>query len=69
MKNIAVFTGFVIIFYTAIIGPRAWAQYSGPVFSQTPVKDKFPYTLSLTSSFGLLYGYGEEMVYQFGKDT
>jgi outer membrane protease len=70
MKNIAVFTGFVIIFHVFLICPRAWAQYSGPVLSHFSIKNKFPYTLSMTSAAGFLYGYGEEIVYKYpGKDT
>jgi outer membrane protease len=38
--------------------------------SQFPVKNKFPYALSMTSAAGFLYGYGEEIVYKYpGKDT
>jgi outer membrane protease len=47
-----------------MICPRAWGQYSGPVLSQIPVKNQFPYTLSMTSAAGFLYGYGEEIVYK-----
>ncbi|MDR2259069.1 MAG: omptin family outer membrane protease [Treponema sp.] len=70
MKNIAGFIGFVIIFHTLIVCPRAWGQYGGPVLSQYPIKDQFPYTFSITSAAGFLYGYGEEIVYKYsGKET
>jgi outer membrane protease len=50
--------------------PQAWGQYSGPVLSQLPIKDKFPYTISIASTAGFLYGYGEEILYKYpGKDT
>jgi outer membrane protease len=70
MKNITLFIIFVIIFYTSMTGTRVWAQYSGPVPSPSSIKNKFPYTLSVTPAAGFLYGYGEEIVYKYpGKDT
>jgi outer membrane protease len=70
MKNIAVFIGFVIIFHTFITSTGAWGQYSGPVLSQFPIKNKFSYALSVAPLAGFLYGYGEEIVYKSpGNDT
>jgi outer membrane protease len=69
MKNIAVFAGLVIIFHIVIV-PPAWGQYSGHAASKLPVPAQFPYTFSVTSSAGFLYGYGEEIVYKYpGEET
>jgi outer membrane protease len=66
MKNIAVFTVFVIILTGLVFCPPLWSQ--GHVLSNaTPGENgaPFPYALSLSSSTGFLYGYGEELVYKY----
>jgi outer membrane protease len=68
MKNIAVFTALVIILW-ALPCPQARGQ--GHILSTLPAAGAgFPYGLSLSSSLGLLAGYGEEIVYKYpGRET
>jgi outer membrane protease len=63
MKNIAVFTAFVII-WTGLAPP---ARGQGHILSSAASGESapFPYALSLASSAGFLYGCGEELVYKY----
>jgi outer membrane protease len=69
MKNIAVFAAFVIL--CALVPCRqAWGQ--GHILSNISANTgaAVPYSFSLASSFGLLAGYGEEIVYKYaGEET
>lgn len=65
MKNIAVFSAFVIILWALVPGLPAWGQ--GHILSNIPVNTdtSFPYALSLSVSTGFLFGHGEEIVYKY----
>jgi outer membrane protease len=65
MKNIAVFSAFVIILWALVPGLPARGQ--GHVLSKvSETQDTaFPYALSLFSSAGFLYGRGEEILYKY----
>jgi outer membrane protease len=68
MKNIAVFSAFVIILWALVPGLPARGQ--GHILSKIPVDAEdagvpFPYALSLFSSAGFLYGRGEEILYKY----
>jgi outer membrane protease len=62
MKNIAVFSAFVIILGALVPGLPVQGQ-SRPL--PGPDKAPFPYALSLFSSAGFLYGRGEEILYKY----
>jgi outer membrane protease len=69
MKNIAVFSAFVIILGALIPGVPVRAQ--GHILSKISVDPdtSFPYALSLFSSVGFLYGRAEEILYKYPGET
>lgn len=70
MKNIYDFIFLVSMFlgfFMPLIRIQAETVVDVPA---PPLAKKFPYTFSIASSFGILYGQGEEIVYKYqDKDT
>jgi outer membrane protease len=69
MKNIAVFSAFVIILGALVPGVPARGQ--GHILARPSLDPGpgFPYALFLSSSAGFWYGRGEELLYKYSGET